>query len=62
MGMITIATYKVDGRGIDVIEQEEEGTGDPFYDLFDEDGSCLNEGDIFWDLPSIEEVKEYLAS
>jgi len=60
--MMTVATHKVNGLEVDVIEQEEVDTGDPFYDLFDEDGSCLNEGDIFWEQPTLEEVKAYLSS
>ena len=31
-----------------------------FYDLYDEGGTCLNEGNPFFDFPSWLEIKDYL--
>jgi hypothetical protein len=32
-----------------------------FWDLFDDAGDCLNEGDAFYTKPTEREVKEYLT-
>lgn len=31
-----------------------------FYDLFDEDGYCLNEGDPYYKFPSYDEVSNFI--
>lgn len=31
-----------------------------FYDLFDDHGSCLNEGNVFYEMPTKEEVLTFL--
>jgi hypothetical protein len=31
-----------------------------FYDLYDEDGHCLNEGDPYYSFPSYDEVYDFI--
>lgn len=52
---MTYTEFTVDVPGIgkvDVVRQMEEGTDEPFWDLFDQAGCCLNEGNIFWTKPT----------
>lgn len=50
---------------IDVVAQMGEGTtnGVPeFWDLFDEQGTCLNEGSPLWSKPSRKDVLDFFRS
>lgn len=47
---------------INVFRQEEEGTGEYFWDLFHADGRCLNEGAIFWSKPSSKDVLTFCVN
>ena len=31
-----------------------------YYDVFDENGNCVNEGSPFYQLPTVEQIKEIL--
>ena len=33
-----------------------------FYDIYDSNGICLNEGDPFWEIPPPMEMQEYIQS
>ena len=64
----TVATYVIDGQHVEVDlcwqGKEPEQDADRFYDLFDADGVCLNEGSPFHDdgesVPTIETITEFL--
>ena len=60
----TVKSYRIKGKVYDVIgcwdSETPEGQYD-FYDLYDDQGNCLNEGDPYWELPSEEEVIEVLS-
>lgn len=62
-GNETITQYSIDGKLYDVVgcwdSETPEGEYD-FYDLYDSEGHCLNEGEPFYCKPTIEEVTEYL--
>ncbi len=32
-----------------------------FYDVFDKDGTCINEGEPFWEFPTYKELREYVT-
>lgn len=49
----------VDGILVTILCQLEEETGAVFYDLF-VDGSCINEGEPFWDLPGPDDIRLFL--
>ena len=60
--MKTIKTVYVGNFGnVDVVEQKDENS-DVFFDLFDDKGNCLNEGDIFWDEPTDDDVNNYVTA
>jgi len=48
---------------VDVVRQDngegEDGKTEYFWDLFDSDGSCLNEGACFWTKPTKKEVLDF---
>ena len=50
MGNQIVATYEIDGRKVDVVGCWDDQTPDffDFYDLYDEHGTCLNEGDPWY--------------
>ena len=55
-----VATYHFNGRAIDVYGFNKEGENRfENYDLY-ENGDCLNEGDVFYTLPSFKSVIKYL--
>ena len=64
----TVATYTINGQRVDVDlcweGKEPEQDSDRFYDLYDKDGNCLNEGNPLHDdgegVPTIELITEYL--
>ena len=39
---------------------EEKDENDTWFDLYDSAGSCLNEGEPFWDVPSLVEVEDFM--
>ena len=41
-------------------EQSEDGIGYEYYDVYDSDGNCINEGDAFYDYPTLEEIEALL--
>lgn len=49
---------------VDVVKQNDtsEDINDIFYDLFADDGSCLNEGNVFYEMPTKEEVLIFLSN
>ena len=64
----TVATYVVDNQQVDVVlcwegKEPEEDKG-RFYDLYDSDGTCLNEGEPWYpdgdETPSEIDVRELL--
>jgi hypothetical protein len=57
---LIVATYTIGAQVVEVSEQQEEGTGEVFFDLFDNNGDCLNLGDPFWQLPTEEDVRRFL--
>ena len=57
-------TVDVPGVGkVDVVRQDDgdDDNGKPqyFWDLFDQAGSCLNEGSCFWTKPTKKEVVDF---
>jgi len=63
--MFTEYTVDVHGVGkVDVVRQDDGLDNDQvaqyFWDLFHEDGSCLNEGVPFWSRPTKKEVLTFL--
>lgn len=68
-----VATYKfnppiylpAEGPGVVGAVEEvdvERYSSDDMYDLFDQDGNCLNEGCPFLFLPTRDEVKEFVET
>ena len=63
IGNETVETFIIKDRKYDVVgcwgsetpENEYE-----FYDLYDEDGNCLNEGDPWYERPTEQDVEQYL--
>ena len=47
---------------VDVVRQLEDKTNEPFWDLFDCDGNCLNEGDPFWTKPTRKDVFDFFKA
>jgi hypothetical protein len=43
-------------------ERSEDGIGYEYYDVFDSAGNCINEGDAFYDYPTLEEIEALLDS
>ena len=41
-------------------EQSEDGIGFEFYDVYDSEGNCINEGDLFFDYPTIQQIEVLL--
>jgi len=33
-----------------------------FFDVYDENGECINEGNPFWEFPTRQEIKEYVKT
>ncbi len=61
MNEVLLATYVYsDGRTIDVYGFNK--CGEDRYENYDiyENGDCLNEGDVFFNMPSYKTVKKYL--
>lgn len=56
-----IATHNINGRDVQVIAvfQDDETTAD-FFDIFD-GHECLNEGAPFWEIPTKEEIAQFLS-
>ena len=50
---------------VDVVRQDDgtDASGNPeyFWDLFDSNGTCLNEGNAFYERPSRKEVLDFLS-
>jgi len=63
MGNETVKTYVINKKKYDIVgcwdEDTPEGKYD-FFDVFDEDGSCLNLGAPYYAIPSRVEVKELI--
>ena len=60
----TVRQIEVDGTLYDIVgyvNPEKPEAGYDFFDLFDSDGFCLNEGDPFFTLPNEDEVRAYLV-
>lgn len=58
-----VKVYEFDGRRIEldgVIDRESPDDGYDYYDLFDEDGVCLNLGDPLYEIPTEDEVRQFL--
>lgn len=63
-----VKSYKINGRTIDVYgcwdSETPEGKFD-FYDLYETQGrfaECLNVGNPFWEMPSKDDVEEFLET
>lgn len=53
--------FSVDVPGVGKVDVERQNDGqDDFWDLFADDGSCLNEGNPFWSLPTADEVIKFV--
>lgn len=63
MGNELVAIYFICGKKYSVFgcwdNETPEYTFD-FYDVHDEDGICINEGEPFWEMPNRAELKEYI--
>lgn len=59
----TLATFFIYGKSYDIDGWFDEDTPDDvfdFYDIFDKNGTCLNEGEAYYKFPSYEEVRELI--
>jgi hypothetical protein len=60
---MTRTEFTVDVPGIGMVDVVAQDTnGDMFWDLFGEDGTCLNEGTPLWTLPTQEEVLDFFRT
>lgn len=57
--MRTTKTVYVGNFGMVDIDYQEDGE---FWDLFDSNGGCLNEGNPFWTEPTDEEVNHFICA
>jgi len=65
MNQETITTYNINGETIDVVlcwqGKEPEDDDGRFYDIYDDEGHCLNEGEPWHDdgkgIPSVSDVR-----
>jgi hypothetical protein len=61
MGNEPVAKYRIRGRWYEVVgcwdKDTPENTFD-FYDLYDDAGNCLNEGNPYYQLPTRMEVRD----
>lgn len=57
--MATEFTVEVPGVGKVDVDKQDDGGGEFFWDLFGEDGFCLNEGNPFWKKPTKQEVLDF---
>lgn len=62
MGNELVETMNINGQTIEIIGCWDSDTPENEFDFFDiyENGTCLNEGDPFYDRPSIEEIQDFL--
>lgn len=63
MGNELVATYRINGKKFSIFGCWDNDTPEnefDFYDVYDEDGTCLNEGCMFQCMPSREQLAEYL--
>ena len=64
LGNELVCQYRIDGREIDVYgcwDGETPENEYDFYDIYDQDGICLNEGDPWFEKPTEADVEEYLT-
>ena len=63
-GNETIGNYLINHQRIDIVgcwDNETPENEYDFFDLYNENGICLNEGDPFYEFPTWADVKEYLT-
>lgn len=63
MQRITLATFFIDGNDYDIDGWFDEDTptdGFDFYDIFDKQGTCLNEGEAYYQFPTYDEVRKLI--
>ena len=63
MGNELKATYYILGRKYNIFGCWDKETPEyefDFYDVHDEHGTCINEGEPFWEFPSYDELREYV--
>lgn len=65
MGSELVATFYIDQNKYDLwayydCMSDYDSRKVSYYDLFDEDGSCLNEGDPYYKFPSYDEVFDFI--
>ncbi len=63
MGNELIAKYYINGKSYDVYGCWDKETAEgkfAFYDVYDFEGNCINEGDPFYKEPHREDVKEII--
>lgn len=63
MGNQLFATYYIGGEKYEIYgcwDNETEENKIDFYDLYDEKGNCLNEGNPFWECPSWWEIRSFI--
>jgi len=59
----TLATFFIYGENYDVDGWFDENTPNDrfdFYDVFDKNGTCLNEGEAYYEFPTYEEIRELI--
>ena len=59
-----LAELEINGQKVDIYgiydERSEDGIGFEYYDVYDSEGNCLNEGEAFYDYPTIKEIEALL--
>jgi hypothetical protein len=59
-----LAEIEINGQKFDIYgiydEQSEDGIGFEYYDVYDSNGNCINEGDPFFDYPTVKEIEAML--
>jgi hypothetical protein len=64
MGNEVIAEYDINGRTVEVLACWDKGTPDTEVDFYDVyvDGECANEGDPYYDEPTVSEIEDLLET
>ena len=63
MGNELKATYYILGKQYSIIgcwDKETPKNEFDFYDVYDKDGTCINEGEPFYEFPTYAELREYI--
>lgn len=63
MGNELVKSYVIDGKKFNVYgcwNKETPENKFDFYDIYDENGICINEGSMFFELPTIKIITDFL--